>query len=66
MPSEDGFYQFEQDNRAFVSQYWDYWNELEDAGQLTFYDTPYGPMIDNNQLLELTRKKINLDNPNDK
>ena len=66
MPCEDGFFWFEYTNEAFVSQYWHYWNELEDAGQLTFFDTPSGPMIDNTYLLELTRKKQKLENPNER
>jgi hypothetical protein len=48
-----------------MSSYFMYWDELKEAGTLIEYDSPYGIMIDNTKILELTRAKEKLKNPND-
>jgi len=37
---------------------------MEEAGTLIEYETKYGIMIDNTQILKLTRAKTKLMNPN--
>ena len=37
---------------------------MEEAGTLIEYETKYGIMIDNTQILKLTRAKTKLTNPN--
>lgn len=44
--------------------YFDIWDQLKEAGVLLEYQTPEGIMIDNQKILELTREKLNLKNPN--
>ena len=41
-----------------------YWDLFEEAGILEKHNSPYGLMIDNKQILELTRAKEKLENPN--
>ena len=47
-----------------MSSYFQYWDELKEAGTLIEYQTSYGIMIDNKKILELTRAKEKLQNPN--
>ena len=48
-----------------MSSYFMYWDDLKEAGTLIEYDSSYEIMIDNTKILELTRAKENLKNPND-
>jgi hypothetical protein len=64
MPAEDGFYQFEKENVAFRRTYYEIWEVLEELGKVESMESPYGPMIENSKLLELTRAKEKLQNPN--
>ena len=44
--------------------YFDIWDQLKEAGVLFEYETPEGTMVDNQKILELTRKRVKLQNPN--
>ena len=47
-----------------MTSYYKFWDELKEKGILLEYQTPEGIMIDNGKILELTRAKENLLNPN--
>ena len=47
-----------------MTSYYKFWDELKEKGILFEYQTPEGIMIDNGKILELTRAKENLVNPN--
>ena len=47
-----------------MTSYFKFWDELKEKGILLEYQTPEGIMIDNDKILELTRTKENLVNPN--
>ena len=49
-----------------MSSYFEYWDELKESGDLIEYEDSFGIMIDNKQILKLTRAKLKLRNPNNR
>ena len=63
-PSEDGFYQYEEANKLFMTTYDEIFDKFESEGRLIEYKTEYGIMFDNFDILKETRLRVKLRNPN--
>ena len=47
-----------------MSTYYELWDQYEKEGRLIDYETPYGTMVDNLEILTETRLRVKLVNPN--
>ena len=64
MPSEDGFFMFEFEDRNFCRVYYRIWEEHEKAGILKTFFVNGFELIDNRLILQQVRTEVKLRNPN--